>query len=228
MNNKTSGYSVKFEGESAKDDAKNYLTWLPQSIGAVNIAGVDEVGRGVLFGDVVAACVILPKDHGIEGITDSKKISEKNRILLEEKITSIATYGVGTATSEEVDKFNIFKATHMAVLRAYTDCSAKAEIDLLLCDGGLDIRQHINITSKSIIKGDFWSEHIGAASIVAKVYRDNQMEFYHDLWPEYGFKNHKGYGTKEHLEAIEKYGITPFHRKTFGKCKTASERQNDR
>jgi ribonuclease HII len=212
-------YIIRFSDEANKEDIAILVAGLADSLGASKVAGVDEVGRGSLFGDVVAACVVLPADHGIIGITDSKKISEKKRIKLEEEITAISNYGIGVATCEEVDKFNIRKATHMAVLRAYTECAAKCDIDLLLCDGGLDIRHHINIPSRSIVKGDLWSEQIGAASIVAKVFRDNQMEFYHDIWPEYGLQKHKGYGTKYHREAISEHGITYMHRKTFGICK---------
>lgn len=217
-------YVIKFSGESAREDSEKYLTGFQKSVGAHSVAGTDEVGRGSMFGDVVAACVVLPKDHGIQGIADSKKISEKKRVRIDEEISKIGVYGIGVATSEEVDKFNIIKATHLAVLRAYYECSSKCDIDLLFCDGGLDIREHLNIPSRSIIKGDLYCEQVAAASIVAKVYRDNQMYFYDDLWPEYGFKNHKGYGTKMHTDAIKKYGRTPFHRSTFGICKTAKER----
>jgi ribonuclease HII len=217
-------YTVRFAGDSATEEYEEYMGRLIYSQGATCIAGIDEVGRGALFGDVVVACVSLPTDHKIEGIYDSKKITEKKRLRLDKEIAEIASIGIGVATHEEIDKYNIFQATHMAARRAYTECAAKCDIDLLLCDGGLDIRKHINIPARSIVKGDCFCESIGAASIIAKVFRDNQMEFYHDIWPEYGLKEHKGYGTKKHREAIEKYGVTPVHRQSFKPCKKAKKR----
>jgi len=180
--------------------------------GFVHIAGIDEVGRGPLSGPVVACAVILPKDIFIEGLNDSKKLSEQKRDELFDIIKEQALdYGIGIVNNEDIDEINILNATYLAMKKAI-NC-LKNTPDYLLIDAatipGIDIDQ------KPIIKGDSKSISIAAASILAKVTRDSIMYQYDEMYPGYGFKSHKGYGTKEHYEAIEKQGITPIHRKSF-------------
>ena len=180
--------------------------------GYLYIGGIDEAGRGPLAGPVVASVVVFKKDTKIEGVSDSKKLSEAKRDELFEVIKEEALdYGIGIVNNEEIDEFNILNATYMAMKKAI-NCLKKAP-DYLLVDAatipGIDISQN------PIVKGDSKSISIAAASILAKVTRDSIMYQYDRVYPEYGFKSHKGYGTKEHYEAIEKYGITPIHRKSF-------------
>lgn len=180
--------------------------------GYVYIGGIDEAGRGPLAGPVVASVVVFKQGTKIEGINDSKKLSEAKREELFDIIKKEALdYGIGIVNNEEIDKFNILNATYMAMKKAL-NCLKKSP-DYLLIDAatipGVDVAQN------PIIKGDSKSISIAAASILAKVTRDNLMYQYDDMYPEYGFKGHKGYGTKEHYEAIEKNGITPIHRKSF-------------
>jgi len=176
------------------------------------IAGLDEAGRGPLAGPVVASAVILPKLELIRDIDDSKKLSEKKRDELYMKIQEIAIdIGVGIVDNETIDKINILNATKLAMKRAVD--SLKIKPDFMLIDA-LEIAD-IDIKQKSIIKGDSRSISIAAASIIAKVTRDNIVKQYDIKYPEYKFSKHKGYGTKEHYEAIKKYGITPIHRKSF-------------
>lgn len=180
--------------------------------GYLYIGGVDEVGRGPLAGPVVAAVVVLPPNTKIEGINDSKKVKESKREELYEIIKEQALdYGLGIVDNEEIDDYNILNATYMAMKKALN--SMKKQPDYLLIDAvtipGVYIKQN------SIIKGDSKSISIGAASILAKVTRDRMMHQYDDIYPEYGFKSNKGYGTKEHYKAIEAHGITPIHRKSF-------------
>ena len=189
-------------------------------------AGLDEVGRGVLAGAVVVACVVLPPSHGIEGIADSKKLSKKKRQSLYDQLVSVCDYGIGVVENDVVDSINIRQATHKAAFEAIDECIAKCpELKHVLCDGNLFLKDKCPVPVNSIVKGDNWIESISAASIIAKVYRDNLMSVYHTLWPEYNFLSNSGYGTAEHLEAIEKYGITPIHRRSFGRCRTARARQ---
>ena len=191
-----------------------------EEFSSLAIAGVDECGRGPFAGPVVAACVILPKDHSITGIRDSKKLSAKRREFLSEQIMEVAVWGIGARSNEAIDSLNIREATFQAAADAVLQCvHAGNVIDHVLCDGGLFIDNMIPMPSTSIIKGDDWFECISAASIIAKVYRDRQMAAYHDIWPEYGFKSNSGYGTQFHREAIMKYGLTPIHRRTYGLCK---------
>lgn len=176
------------------------------------VCGIDEAGRGPLAGPVYAACVVLPKGHIVDGINDSKKISEKKREILFDKITDeCLCYSVGVATEQEIDEINILQATFLAMRRAVDGLSVKPDIALI--DGnkkpGLDIEQW------DIVKGDSKSANIAAASIIAKVSRDRYMLEMAEKYPEYQFEKHKGYGTKLHYEMIEKYGISPMHRKTF-------------
>lgn len=180
--------------------------------GYLYIGGIDEAGRGPLAGPVVASVVVFKKDTKIEGVNDSKKLSEAKRDELFEVIKKEALdYGIGIVNNEEIDEFNILNATYMAMKKAI-NCLKQAP-DYLLVDAatipGIDIAQN------PIVKGDSKSISIAAASILAKVTRDSIMYQYDRVYPEYGFKSHKGYGTKEHYEAIEKDGITPIHRKSF-------------
>jgi ribonuclease HII len=176
------------------------------------IAGVDEVGRGPIAGPVVAAAVILPKDCEILYINDSKKLSKKKRESIYHEIVekAIAT-GLGLVSSERIDEINILQGTYEAMRMAVENLSVSP--DLLLVDAviipGLDIRQ------VSIIKGDTKSISIAAASIFAKVTRDRIMAEYDKRWPGYDFAKNSGYGTKSHLEAVQKLGLTPIHRRTF-------------
>ena len=207
-----------------QEQARAYLGALYSS-GINNIAGLDEVGRGGLCGPVVAACVLLDPRHKIEGIRDSKKLSAAKRKILSDKIKQNSIWGIGSRDSQAIDRLNIRVATTQAAAEAALECLlAGATIDYLLCDGGLLLEDIVPCPTQAIIKGDLWIESIAAASIVAKVYRDELMVEYHKMWPEYGFKRNNGYGTKVHLEAIEKYGLTPIHRKSYGPCKNFRER----
>lgn len=180
------------------------------------IAGVDEAGRGPLAGPVVAAAVILKKDAKFKYVDDSKKLSEKQRNLALKEIKDNAlAIGIGIASVEEIDLINIYRAAREAMLSAIRQLSLKP--DFLLIDA---MPMEIDIPYLSLIKGDALSVSIAAASIVAKTTRDLYMMEMDKLFPEYGFKNHKGYGTKEHLEALKTYGITPIHRKTYEPIKS--------
>lgn len=199
-----------------------------------NIAGLDECGRGPFAGPVVAACVLLPVDHGIQGIKDSKKLSAKRREELASEIMEVGLWGIGVRTNEDIDALNIREATFRAAADAATTVAIRGryegrDMNYLLCDGGLFLSDRLEgiVPTTSVVKGDLWFECIGAASIVAKVYRDNQMAVYHEIWPEYGFDTNQGYGTTFHREAITKYGISPIHRRSYGMCKTAKERRNE-
>lgn len=178
------------------------------------IAGIDEAGRGPLAGPVVAAAVILPENIFISGLNDSKKLSEKQREELYSEITQKAiSYDVGIVDEKIIDELNILNATKMAMEIAVE--SLKVKPDLLLIDAvKLDC---FKMKQKSIIKGDALSISIAAASIIAKVTRDKLIEDMDNVYPDYGFKKHKGYGTKEHIDAIKKFGICPIHRTTFTK-----------
>lgn len=175
------------------------------------IAGVDEVGRGPLIGSVVAAAVILPTGFYMSEINDSKKLSEKKREELYPVIMKNAiSVGIGVVDSETIDRVNILNATKMAMKKAIDNLDIKPEH--ILIDA---VKLDIDLPYTAIIKGDAKSESIAAASIVAKVYRDNMMKELDKEYPMYDFKNNKGYGTKKHIEAIKKYGILKEHRKTF-------------
>jgi ribonuclease HII len=176
------------------------------------IAGIDEVGRGPLAGPVVAAAVILEKDVFIEGIDDSKKLSEAKRDTLFEIIQDKAiSIGIGIVDNHVIDDINIYNATKIAMSNAIENLNIRPEFLLIDAVKLTDI--HIN--QQALIKGDSKSISIAAASIIAKVTRDRMVKDYDVLYPQYGFGKHKGYGTKEHYEGIEKYGITNIHRKTF-------------
>lgn len=176
------------------------------------ICGVDEAGRGPLAGPVYAAAVVLEKGQTIEGVNDSKKLSEKKRELLFDKIINeCKDYSIGTASEKEIDELNILQATFLAMKRAVDGLSVKP--DCALVDGNQIPILDCDVTT--VVKGDAKSESIAAASILAKVSRDRYMLEMAEKYPQYGFEKHKGYGTKLHYEMIEKYGICDIHRKTF-------------
>jgi len=180
--------------------------------GYQKIAGVDEVGRGPLAGPVVAAAVILPRDGIGPQLFDSKQISSKKREELYSSILNEALgVGVGIVGQEEIDRINIFQATLRAMVSAIENLPFPP--DFLLIDGTQGVK--FSVPQKSIVKGDRLSNSIAAASIVAKVTRDRMMEECHLKYPQYNFARHKGYGTKEHQRAIEKFGICELHRKSF-------------
>lgn len=177
------------------------------------IAGVDEAGRGPLAGPVVAAAVILPGGLRIEGIRDSKVVPQKERERLFQEISlSGAGIGIGVVAAEEIDRINILEATKRAMHEAVR--ALPLIPDLLLIDALF--LSSLSIEQKPIIKGDAKSASIAAASIIAKVHRDEIMLKYHALYPHYGFDRHKGYGTKSHLSKINEYGPCPVHRRSFG------------
>lgn len=189
--------------------------------GVTYIAGVDEAGRGPLAGPVVAAAVILKKDTIFQYVDDSKKLTEKQRLLALEEIKANAiAIGIGISSVEEIDQINIYRASREAMLSAIHQLKIKPEF--LLVDA---MPMEIDIPMRSIIKGDALSISIAAASIVAKTTRDTYMIEMDKIFPEYNFKQHKGYGTKEHLEAIYKYGVTPIHRKTYEPVKSILRRK---
>ncbi len=176
------------------------------------VAGIDEVGRGPLAGPVVAAAVILPKECKIEGVNDSKKLSAKKREELYDVILEKAvSYGIGVVSNERIDEINILQATYEAMREALSQLKPRAEY--ILADA-VTIPM-VSTPQKGIIGGDGKSMSIGAASIVAKVYRDRLMDAYDAAYPGYGFASNKGYGAAEHIAGIKKQGITPIHRKTF-------------
>jgi ribonuclease HII len=176
------------------------------------ICGVDEAGRGPLFGDVVAAAVILDPTAPIEGLGDSKKLTEKVRERLYDQIYARAiSVGVGRASVEEIDQLNILQASMLAMQRAVESLSRQP--DLALIDGNRC--PVLTCASEAIIKGDAKEISIGAASIIAKVTRDREMLEWHTLYPHYGLDKHKGYPTSLHLKALEQYGVSPQHRRSF-------------
>jgi ribonuclease HII len=176
------------------------------------ICGVDEVGRGPLIGSVVAAAVILPKGFALEGLNDSKKLSEKKREQLELKIKEAAiAWAVAEANHEEIDELNILHASLLAMKRAVEALEIPA--DYALIDGNRC--PLLDIPSEAIVKGDGLSASIAAASVLAKVARDAQMRELALQYPQYGFEKHKGYPTQAHYDAIEEHGVLPMHRRSF-------------
>lgn len=176
------------------------------------ICGVDEAGRGPLAGPVCAAAVILPANLEIPGLTDSKKLTDKKRrelypIIMEQAIA----YGIGFASEQEIDEINILQATFLAMQRAIDQLSVKP--DLALIDGNR--QKDFGVPAKTVVKGDSLSASIAAASILAKVARDNLMLEQAETYPQYKFDVHKGYGTKAHYEALREFGPCPIHRMTF-------------
>ena len=177
------------------------------------ICGVDEAGRGPLAGPVCAAAVILPEGAVIEGLDDSKKLTEKKREKLYDIIKETAVaYSVAYGTLEEIENVNILEATYLAMNRAIEGLSVKP--DFALIDGNR-VPRGINIPCETIVKGDSKSMSVAAASVLAKVTRDRLMLEYDKKYPEYNFKKHKGYGTKEHTELIKQYGPCEIHRLSF-------------
>ena len=190
------------------------------------IAGIDEVGRGPLAGPVYAACVVLPADFRAPGVDDSKKVTEKQRDMLSQKICECAiAYGIGVATAKEIDEINILNATKLAMHRAIKEVQDKLpegeKIEMLLVDA-VDLESE-GIPQKPIIKGDATCYSIAAASIVAKVARDSFMKELEGEYPGYGFASNKGYGTAAHYDGLRALGISPVHRKSFLKKFEASE-----
>ena len=176
------------------------------------ICGVDEVGRGPLAGPVVAGAVILPKDCRILYINDSKKLSAKKREELSAEIQEKAlAVGIGLSTQDRIDEINILQATYEAMRKAIASLSVEPS---LLLNDAVTIPA-VGIPQVAIVKGDARSISIGAASIVAKVYRDRMMEEYDKMYPGYGFASNKGYGSKEHIEALHRMGPCPLHRRSF-------------
>ncbi len=176
------------------------------------VAGVDEVGRGPLAGAVVTAAVILDPDKPIKGLDDSKKISEKKRSILAQQIKERALcYCIARAEHGEIDDLNIFQATLLAMRRAVEGLGIRP--DRVLVDG--KFCPNITYSCEAVVKGDSRVAAISAASILAKVERDNEMIALDKVWPGYGFAKHKGYPTKVHIEALQKLGVTPIHRRSY-------------
>lgn len=188
------------------------------SNGFRRIAGVDEAGRGPLAGPVVAAACILPEGVVIEGLDDSKKLAPSKRFEIFQKIISLSEvdYGIGIIDALIIDQINILQATFQAMIVAIS--ALKQKPDYLLIDGNK--MPVIDIPGKAIIKGDSLSQSIAAASVIAKETRDQLMNLYHEKWPQYGFKQHKGYGTQAHLLAIENHGPCQIHRMSFQPLKS--------
>ena len=184
------------------------------------IGGTDEAGRGPLYGPVVAACVVLPKDFKLEGLNDSKKLSEKKRNLFYDYLIKNTIYGIGIISPEEIDKINIYEASRKAMIKAIREVQKQIKLEYVLSDA---MPIDIEIPTMPIIKGDAKSFSIAAASVIAKVTRDNILYEIDKKHPEYGFKNHKGYPTKKHFETIEKYGLIDGYRKTYAPIKNYLE-----
>ena len=183
------------------------------SEGANYICGIDEAGRGPLAGPVVVASVILSRETMIEGVNDSKKITENRRErVYEEIIKQAISYGVGIIDENKIDEINILQATKLGLTNSIKELKVTPDIILVDALKGIDT---CNIPYQSIIKGDALCYSIAAASIIAKVTRDRIMKGYDKVYPEYGFATHKGYGTAKHIEAIKEYGICPIHRRSF-------------
>ena len=179
------------------------------------ICGIDEAGRGPLAGPVVVASVIMPRDSMIEGVNDSKKVSEKRREKIYDQILEEAiSYGVGIISQNEIDEINILEATKKGLTMSINELEVRPDLILV------DALNHIDtkgIPYESIVKGDAKSYSIAAASIIAKVTRDRIMREWDKIYPQYGFEKHKGYGTAAHMAAIKEYGLCPLHRRRFTK-----------
>ena len=181
--------------------------------GFVRVAGIDEVGRGPLAGPVMAACVVLPDGFSLDGIRDSKKLSERQRERAEVRIRAEALcIGLGLVDPETIDRINILQATHEAMRLAFHQIAPSP--DCVLIDG-LPVRNFPCARQQALVQGDSRSVSIAAASIVAKVARDRLMCAYDDVYPEYGFAGHKGYGSARHLDALREHGPCPIHRRSF-------------
>lgn len=181
------------------------------------IGGVDEVGRGPLIGPVVAACVVLPSDFVLEGLNDSKKLSEKKRDLFYDYIKEHAlAVAVGIVGPDKIDEVNIYEATKIAMKMAIAEVQQKIALEHVLIDA---MPLELNVPTTSIIKGDSKSISIAAASVIAKVTRDRMMYELDEIYPQYGFGLHKGYPTEKHLEALNAYGLIDGYRKSYGPVK---------
>jgi ribonuclease HII len=188
-----------------------------RSIGLNKVAGVDEVGRGCGAGPVVTACVMLPAEHKIEGLKDSKKLSAKKRdklaTLIYERALAIE---LSSMSNIDIDKYNIYQATKISMSRCINKLSIRP--DMVVVDGNFEFfgDAELKYPYMSLVQGDSLSENVAAASILAKTYRDNWMIYIEDKrWPEYGFDGHKGYLTKKHIDALKEYGPCAIHRMTF-------------
>lgn len=202
--------------EIKKIDNYAYERNLKQA-GINNIAGVDEVGRGPLVGPVVTSCVVLKENFSLPGLTDSKKLSEKKREYFYEEIKKQSlAIGISIKSEKIIDEVNIYEATKLAMYEAIEEANRKVSIEHVLIDAMK--LEDLEIPSTSIIKGDLKSITIAAASVIAKVTRDRLMDELDKKYPMYNFKKNKGYPTKEHQLAIEKYGLIEEHRKTFKPC----------
>ena len=179
------------------------------------VCGIDEAGRGPLAGPVVVASVIMPQESMIQGVNDSKKVSEKKREILFDKIKEEAiSYGIGIVWQDEIDEINILEATKKALTESLKELKVKP--DVILVDALTKINT-LGIEYRSLIKGDAKVYSIAAASILAKVTRDRIMREMDEIYPQYGFSKHKGYGTAYHMQAIREYGLCPIHRRSFTK-----------
>lgn len=207
-------YIEKYDNELKRIDGISKYEQELYSMGKNCIAGIDEVGRGPLAGPVMTCALILPKDCLIIDVNDSKKLSETKReelyIKIKEKAIDIS---IGIVNADIIDNINILQATYKAMQQSINNLNIKPDVVLI---DAMTI-PNIDIEQISIIRGDAKSITIGAASIIAKVKRDHIMKKFHEIYPQYGFDKNKGYGTKEHIQAIQKYGICPIHRRTFVK-----------
>lgn len=205
-------YNMKEKEKERLITLKKYENELRKK-GFKYICGIDEAGRGPLAGPVVVASVILPENSMIEGINDSKKVSEKKREKLYDMIIEEAiSYGVGIIGQDEIDEINILNATKKGVTMSLEELIQKP--DIILVDALSKINT-LGVPYESIIKGDAKCYSISAASIIAKVTRDRIMREWDKVYPQYGFASHKGYGTSIHIKALKEYGPSPIHRKTF-------------
>lgn len=189
------------------------------------ICGADEAGRGPLAGPVVAAACLLPKDFPLELLNDSKKLTEKQRQEAEKVIKEKAIYAITFISPEEIDRINILQASLKAMAESYLKVNEMVKCDLLLVDGNK--LPKLNANMKAIVKGDSKIPEIMAASILAKTARDEYMDQMDELYPNYGFRKHKGYPTAEHYAAIEKWGPTPIHRMSFALTKRNKAKDPD-
>ncbi|MDO4963698.1 MAG: ribonuclease HII [bacterium] len=189
------------------------------------IGGVDEVGRGPLVGNVVAACCVLPKDFKLDGLTDSKKLSEKKRDLFYEYIKeNCIAYAIGEVTPKRIDEINIYEASREAMMIAIKKVQKMINLEHVLVDA-MPLPD-LDIPHTPIIKGDLKSISIAAASVIAKVTRDKEMYELDKKYPKYGYASHKGYPTKKHLENLNKYGLIDGYRKSYGPVKKILEGEN--
>lgn len=192
--------------------------------GINNIVGTDEAGRGPLFGPVVAAAVMLPHDFKLEGLNDSKKLSEKKRDEFYDYLINHVIYGVGVISASEIDEINIYQASKKAMMIAINKVNKQKKVEYVLSDA---MPLELDVPTLPIIKGDTKSASIAAASVIAKVTRDRMMYEADAKHPEYGFRNHKGYPTKKHLEAINRYGLIEGYRLSYGPVAKVKGIQND-